>query len=83
MNKAKVNDMIRAFNYSNIPERGYFVGMVTKIESDEDGVEYVYYTAIGESRNGENKNVFKPMMRIAQNGQETMFGDVTNFIEVL
>jgi hypothetical protein len=83
MNKAKIGDRIKSMNVVGLPDRGHFIGMVTKIEWDNDyQVDYVYYTAIVESRDGADKNVFKEM-RTMQNGTKTLFGDLTNNIEIL
>ena len=82
MTKAKINDRIKSWNVSGMPERGYYIGMVTKVEFDTMyQVEYVYYTAIVENRDGNSKDVWKEM-RVLQNGTEGLMG-VYNLIEVL
>jgi len=82
MDKAKKYDRIRSFNHSNSSEYGYFVGMVYDVSTDDKtGVEFVYFTAILENRNGENKNVFK-QMRVPQNGTKTWTDGITNSIEI-
>lgn len=81
MTKAKLNDRIKSWNVSGMPERGYYIGMVTKVEVDMYGVEYVYYTAIVENRNGSDRNVWKEM-RVPQNGTEG-FAETYNLIEVI
>jgi hypothetical protein len=83
MNKAKIGDRIKSFNVSNMSEYGYFIGMVTWVDRDDkDGVEYVYYTALVENRNGADKNMWREM-RVPQNGQKTWLDNTTNFIEIL
>jgi hypothetical protein len=83
MNKAKIGDKIKSMNVVGLPDRGHYIGMVTKIEFDADyQVDYVYYTAIVENRNGVDKNVFEEM-RVLQNGTKTMFDGLTNNIEIL
>ena len=83
MDKAKKFDRIKSFNYSNLPEYGYFVGMVTDVAVDaKDGVEYVYFTAIVEKRDGkDDRNVFK-QMRVPQNGTPLFVEGFTNNIEI-
>lgn len=82
MTKAKINDRIKSWNVSGMPERGYYIGMVTKVEFDTMyQVEYVYYTAIVENRDGNSKDVWKEM-RVLQNGTEGLMG-VCNLIEIL
>ena len=82
MTKAKINDRIKSWNVSGMPQFGYYIGMVTKVEVDSmDQVEYVYYTAIVENRQGNDKNVWKEM-RVPQNGTESYF-ETYNLIEVL
>ena len=83
MDKAKKFDRIKSFNYSNLPEYGYFVGMVTDVAVDaKDGVEYVYFTAILENRKGESRDVFKQKMKVPQNGTKTWTDGFTNNIEI-
>jgi hypothetical protein len=82
MTKAKINDRIKSWNVSGMPERGYYIGMVTKVEVDPmEQVEYVYYTAIVQNREGVSKDVWKEM-RVPQNGTEGVF-ETYNLIEVL
>lgn len=85
MNKAKIGDRIKSMNVVGMPERGHYIGMVTKVEFDSlYQVDYVYYTAIVENRNGVDKDIFKEM-RVLQNGTESLFepGGFTNNIEIL
>lgn len=82
MTKAKINDRIKSWNVFGMPQFGYYIGMVTKVEVDStDRVEYVYYTAIVENRQGDNNNVWKEM-RVPQNGTKGVF-ETYNLIEVL
>ena len=71
--KAQVNDIIRSYNVGGMPERGYFMGIVTKVEIDPmTKVEYVYYDAFLEVR-GETRKAVDDKMRVKQNGTESLF----------
>ena len=83
MNKAKIGDRIKSMNIVGLPDRGHYIGMVTWINvDDKDGVEYVYYTALVENRNGVDRNMWREM-KVPQNGTESLFEGLTNNIEIL
>lgn len=87
MNKAKVGDMIKSYHVGpDMPERGYILGLVEKLEVDQrDGCEYVYYDAIMDVEGSELTPMNGEKMRVVQNGHRISGNRerYTNFIKIV
>lgn len=70
MNKAKIGDLIKSYHVGpDMPERGYILGRVDKLENDAvSGCEYVYYTAIMDVHGADQRDMKGEPMRVVQNG---------------
>lgn len=77
---------VRNFNHKN---SSYILGNVTSVSEDWDGLTYVYYTCrkkiVKNIVTGDiEQDIDMPKdktMKAIQNGQDSIFGDITNFIE--
>lgn len=85
--KAKIGDTIKSFDFEG-KTGGFYIGIVTNVKIDKnDGCEYVYFistTRVNKTVN-ELKDIkaIKKELRIVQNGHPKIFGDKTDFIDII